>query len=475
MIESGVLDNMNNLIIHNLKIRVYFLLIILFIVVVVVGASVNLDSKALEKDAVQQIENFKYSYEYNMVKNVTLADANVLGAQSDDKAGSIPVLVYHGINDNKNGTSVTQENFKDQIFALKNAGYRALSIKEFYEYITNKQPAPPNSILITFDDGAKDSFYPSDPILNAVDFKATNFIITDFAQHEHTDYYLAANEIEKMISTGRWDVQAHTHDGHKEVDINDSGDKAYFFSNRMWLPEQRRLETLEEYDARIAADMTQAKTIIENVFGQESIGFAYPFGDFGIYQKAVPEARRYVLDNTRENYKLAFYQYWEDSEFSFSQNYPDENNFLVKRITLRSDWNGQDLLNYLEKGKAKSLPYNDDLESDKGWVTTWGNTIFEEDRMILKTDDGSNGASVYLDGTYNWKDYAFSADIGINQSESISMIGAYQDRNTYYSCDFSEGYISLRHKFGGTITKLVEIPNSSRIERVGIAFKEGKL
>lgn len=142
---------------------------------------------------------------------------------------------------------------------------------------------------------------------------------------------------------------------------------------------------------------------------------------------------------------------------------------------MRSDWNGQDLLNYLEKGKAKSLPYNDDLESDKGWVTTWGNTIFEEDRMILKTDDGSNGASVYLDGTYNWKDYAFSADIGINQSESISMIGAYQDRNTYYSCDFSEGYISLRHKFGGTITKLVEIPNSSRIERVGIAFKEGKL
>src|SRR5207249_2641252 len=72
--------------------------------------------------------------------------ANVTVA-SPDPAESIPVLLYHGIlkKPDLSNINVTTENFKDQMFALKNAGYQTVTTDDLYKYMRGEIKLPARS------------------------------------------------------------------------------------------------------------------------------------------------------------------------------------------------------------------------------------------------------------------------------------------------------------------------------------------
>ncbi len=116
--------------------------------------------------AYNQSQFFKYKMEFssngsNLFANAISAfvKSNPDNSQSNSTlALSVPVLLYHGIVPESDRFSITEEVFKDQMFALKKAGYSTITLNEFYGFIHEGKSLPDKSFLLTFDDGRLDSY-----------------------------------------------------------------------------------------------------------------------------------------------------------------------------------------------------------------------------------------------------------------------------------------------------------------------------
>ncbi|MGN6586954.1 MAG: polysaccharide deacetylase family protein [Solirubrobacterales bacterium] len=188
------------------------------------------------------------------------------------------VLCYHDLaSQTHNEYTVTPAAFAAQMAALRAAGFHTISAAEFarfHEGHAVKLPSRP--LLITFDDGAKGTWIYADRVLARLGFEATVFLITGDVSH-HQPYYLDWPEVEAMQETGRWSFGSHTAEGHGLVPSDNSGDTGPFLTNRVWLPNKDRLETLDEYRARVTADLDRSIEEIEVHGLPRPPVFAFPF------------------------------------------------------------------------------------------------------------------------------------------------------------------------------------------------------
>ena len=107
-------------------------------------------------------------YHYSLKKDVVAKDVSSL-----PDATAVPVLMYHGVVLKKDSANTTLKNFRKQMEALKKEGFETISVEEFDLFRQGKFVLPKKPIIITFDDGRKDSFYTTDDIFAKLGFKAT--------------------------------------------------------------------------------------------------------------------------------------------------------------------------------------------------------------------------------------------------------------------------------------------------------------
>lgn len=194
----------------------------------------------------------------------------------------VPVLLYHGISEATVRDAMPQSNFRDQMRALKQQGYQSISVHELLAFYENGTPLPAKPVLITFDDARADSFRYADPVLQEFGYKATMF--TPAAEvGRHGPYNAVWPTIRKAYESGRWDIQCHSYQAHETVPLDAEGTTpGNFLTNRMWLAVHNRLETKEEYTARLDADYRQCgEELVRQLPGLRLAGFAYPFGEAG--------------------------------------------------------------------------------------------------------------------------------------------------------------------------------------------------
>lgn len=314
-------------------------------------------SKVYLPSYIQSIDNLKsktnnYLAGLTSILNFDKNDSKIVSPVNSKHAKSIPVLLYHGILEKPDGSNVTIDNFREQMFALKKAGWQTLSIEDFYMFMRGEKELPEKSFLLTFDDGRKDSYYPVDPILSSLNYRATIFIITDRAFRGDNSFYLSKKELINMKKSGRWDIQVHTKIGHDFYNIDEFGVKGHFFSNRLWLDNEKRLETDDEFKKRIRDDFEGAKQDLRNKLGIDAIAFAFPFGDFGqrtINFSNAEDLERTVLMENKSVYKLAFYQIAPGIDSVY--NYPTEMPYLIKRVNVGPEWTPYNLLEVLGESK----------------------------------------------------------------------------------------------------------------------------
>lgn len=456
-------------------IELFFVLVVIFIFMMVIGkyfypSVLPVAAHEAKNDARMQYNYLKYKTQIYSDK-----EAFTLPPKTKD-ATSVPVLLYHGIADKPYKTDVLLENFKEQMFALKKAGYETVTLAEFEEYMQGERALPEKSFLLTFDDGIKSSYYPVDPILKALDYNAVMFIITKYSLGNSSGpYYLSQQEIEEMMMSGRWEVQAHTKEGHNLITIDGSGTQGHFYGNKKWLEEERRLENEQEFRQRIRTDFIQTKEDMEQYLGIDVYAFAFPFGDMGENSLNYPEAHQAVLEEVTPHYNLVFHQHWPSKGATY--NHPDQNNPFVTRIIVSRKWTGQDLLWFLEDGDDKRLPFYDDFSFNRGWMQVWGEMEIRNNSMILHHADVSNGNSVFLDGTHSFKDYIFKAKINSLKANSISLRARYENDFNYVSCDFGKGYTRIRQTTDDLTSVVAEtkstIPES--YFEAAIAVKENQV
>lgn len=380
-------------------------------------------------------------------------------------AAAVPVLVYHGILSDKEYedggedvryVSTSYSRFRDQMMALKDAGWNTVSHSEFERFLSGEIELPKQSFLLTFDDARKDSFYASDPLLKSLGFNALIFVITSRSlgvDNQKSTYYLSEDELRKAVDTERWEVQSHGGDDHDYIVINQAGERGAFMSNKKWLSSEQRLETEQEFVDRISLDLRNSKAALENTFGIAIESYAFPFGDFGLNTKNYPESERITKEVSMGIYKNVFYQVsYRDSDIF---NYPS-NDGMVRRIKGDSSMSGRDLVELFEKNKPKTLPFEDAFNTDLGWKKNWGELKIESGKLTIQSTSSSTSAAASLAGTLMWSDYFMAARVSERAGQSVTLVGYYQNEEKYYACTYTNQYIKLQKRIDGEIVTIDE-------------------
>jgi hypothetical protein len=258
-----------------------------------------------------------------------------------------------------------------------------------------------------------------------------------------------------MQKSGHWDIQAHTRNGHEELNI-DPTNKAPFFANKLWLADKQRLETDAEYRERIRNDLQGSKIDIQSRLGFTPLSFAVPFGDIGENSTNYPDASQVLLAELKSAFPITFIQATPGRPHA--QNYLGTEQNLNYRIEPKPGWTTEKLLSVLETTTARSLPFKSTLDLSEGWQTPWGNS-FTSNGLHVSSAATTTGGTITLDGTYGWRDYTVTAKAKVPKGSSIRIILRQQDSDTYVACSYNSQYLHAQQVRDGTSVTL----NSERV------------
>ena len=95
-----------------------------------------------------------------MLMCFTLVFATSVVSMADTR---VPVLLYHSVQPEVTPEAdpemhVSVDVFTEQLKALKDNGYVAITYDQYVDYVKNGTPIPEKSVIINFDDGYVDNY-----------------------------------------------------------------------------------------------------------------------------------------------------------------------------------------------------------------------------------------------------------------------------------------------------------------------------
>lgn len=267
---------------------------------------------------------------------VFLGIMNFYGHKVSQAQTQIAVLTYHHLDEKSSSVTITPADFKKHISALKKAGYTFLTATELAAIIKQEEALPPKPLLITFDDGYLSNYTYAYPILKELGLKGTIFVVTD--EVGKTPGFLPHftwEQGKEMVDSGVIDIQSHSHESHYNFLLKNKEKPA--LTNRLQ-PEGDK-ESLDQYEARIRADLLQSKEMIEKNIGNEVVAIAYPYG---AHSKAV----RYLAQDS--GFQLGFI-----TKEGF--NFLSEDSFQWKRFNVFGEYAEEKVLALVE-GTVEKKP-----------------------------------------------------------------------------------------------------------------------
>lgn len=209
---------------------------------------------------------------------LSLAILSVWGVYLKQNTRSLPVLMYHHFAEKaETDTVVTPERFREQMTALKEAGFTAVTLGQMLDYVDNGTPLPEKPVLITMDDGYTSNLTIAAPVLEELGMRATVFVI-GINEGEETYIHSGAplsparfsyDEASEWVEKGILDLQSHTFDMHQLAD--------YGFSGRDGILPLSGEET-DAYAASLRADLDAFLQRREGRVETPLLALAYPFG-----------------------------------------------------------------------------------------------------------------------------------------------------------------------------------------------------
>jgi peptidoglycan/xylan/chitin deacetylase (PgdA/CDA1 family) len=189
------------------------------------------------------------TYVRKLIKISTLLITRILGIFT--VRGPL-VLMYHSVGGLDSKHSISPESFEKQLTYLVSK-YPLVSLEDVVLWIQGKKEIPKNSVALTFDDGYKDTKEILLPLLAKYNVKATLFLTTFLDELPVLGNMPrpSVDDIRAIHKTGYISIQSHGH-VHKNL----------------------TLLSREETEK----DLSQNKSIIRDITGENPIYFAYPFG-----------------------------------------------------------------------------------------------------------------------------------------------------------------------------------------------------
>lgn len=196
----------------------------------------------------------------------------------------VAVLMYHhlSVHASTNGT-ITPTLFHEHLETLRRLNLPVISLAQLASFLEGKTELPPESVVLTFDDGYE-SFYRSVfPELKAFNVPAAVFVIVRPTAHPETASpvlpHLTWAQLKEMVESGLVTAGSHTYDQHRFVALP-SGKTAPALVSREYLPAPNRGETVDEYENRVLTDLAEANRQFAENLGSSPEFFAYPYGRY---------------------------------------------------------------------------------------------------------------------------------------------------------------------------------------------------
>jgi peptidoglycan/xylan/chitin deacetylase (PgdA/CDA1 family) len=198
----------------------------------------------------------------------------------------IPVLMYHSVQNIPNNAAViSTKNFGLQMKYLADNGYKTLTLDQLNAFLSDKNFSfPKKSVVLTFDDGYKDTYTTVMPILQKYNFKASLFLVT--------------NKIKKNVFTSE-EIKTMQKNG-----INT-------YSHTLSHPDLKSLSSIQQ-----EKEIIQSESVLKSMGIKHSLYFCYPYSYFN---------NTTIKLIKKHGYKMAFTNYpgWVN---------PGDNPLTLKRV-----------------------------------------------------------------------------------------------------------------------------------------------
>lgn len=179
---------------------------------------------------------------------------------------AVPVLLYHRVsNQGKTRYIVPVSEFRAQMKALYEAGYRTVTVSQLVKVMREGGSLPEKAVAITFDDGFLDAYENALPILQEYNFIATSYIITGTIDTDLSYGYVQEEELKALVDAG-WEIGSHS------VSHNSLG----------------------KSPLGIRAELRDSRKLLEDLLEIEVKSFSYPYAETNDWLKERVEEYGYT-------------------------------------------------------------------------------------------------------------------------------------------------------------------------------------
>jgi len=172
----------------------------------------------------------------------------------------VAVLGYHDFSATKSVTDMRMrtEEFRKQMQAIRDSGYRVISLAEFAQWKSGKLQLPAYCVLITIDDGWKSVYTDAYPILKEFGYPFVIFAYTNFINNGGAT--LTHEMLTEMIANGAT-LQSHSTSHPYPSKVKGAARKG-----------------AEEFHNFLKGEMLDSKTALEQISKQPVYAYCYPGG-----------------------------------------------------------------------------------------------------------------------------------------------------------------------------------------------------
>lgn len=197
-----------------------------------------------------------------------MADASVAESRT------VLIVMYHSLLKDKSRSCkyvITPELFESDLNWLLDSGYETVTLSQIAAFVNQCGELPQKPVVITFDDGHRNTMAYALPILEKLDCRAVISVVGAYSEiasgrsDPDPDYdYVTWSDIRIMAQSGRFEIASHSYAMH--------GQGSRLGSTR------KVGESADAYAAAFTDDVTKLQKTLKNKCGVTPMFFAYPYG-----------------------------------------------------------------------------------------------------------------------------------------------------------------------------------------------------
>ncbi len=305
-------------------------------------------------------------------------------------------ISYAGVTHTENTIYPSSKTLLNHLEALRAAGYQTITTADALAFLEGRAPLPNKALLILFEGARKETFIRAHPVLRKFGMCAAICVPT-MSMEGWDESTLKNADIRKISALPQWEIASM---GAEAVELQETaeGRKDHFLSTRKWISREKRLETDDEFRARLSNDYRTSAEVLAKLNGSSVPAYVYPYADDGRRAGVEPMAGDLNYAFVTAHYKMAFVL------ASNPFNPPGRNPYALTRLRVNGDWTAAQVLTALKR----AMPLMDEVV-DMGVNDNWnlsGNARVVRNELKLSDEDAA-----WIRGSDLWTDALISVSI----------------------------------------------------------------